>query len=233
MQEHIYTVVGRYKGKIDAWDVVNEAFNEDGSYRESRWYQIIGEDYIAKAFQFAREADSEAHLYYNDYNMENTAKRDGITKAIKNMLNAGIPITGIGSQSHYKLTNMPSINDIEKSIEELSLLGIDIMITELDINVLPEIRGENGTLNMDTNIYMDGLPKNIEKELTNTYEELFELYLSQRDIIKRVTFWGISDHNSWLNYLPSERVNYPLLFDRQNNPKDAFFSILKLAESEQ
>ena len=232
MQEHIHTVVGRYKGKIDAWDVVNEAFNEDGSYRESRWYQIIGEDYIAKAFQYAREADSEAHLYYNDYNMENTAKRNGITKAIKNMLNAGIPITGIGSQSHYKLTNMPSINDIEKSIEELSLLGIDIMITELDINVLPEIRDDNGTLNSDTNIYIDGLPKNIEKELTNTYEELFELYLSQRDIIKRVTFWGISDHNSWLNYLPSERVNYPLLFDRQNNPKDAFFSILKLAESE-
>ncbi len=83
MQEHIYTIIGRYKGKIDAWDVVNEAFNQDGSYRESRWYQIIGEDYIAKAFQFAREADSEAHLYYNDYNMENTAKRDGITKAIK------------------------------------------------------------------------------------------------------------------------------------------------------
>jgi endo-1,4-beta-xylanase len=127
---------------------------------------------------------------------------------------------------------MPSINDIEKSIEELSLLGIDIMITELDINVLPEIRDYNGTLNSDTNIYIDGLPKNIEKELTNKYEELFELYLSQRDIIKRVTFWGISDHNSWLNYLPSERVNYPLLFDRQNNPKDAFFSILKLAESE-
>ena len=180
--------IGRYKGKIDAGDVVNEGFNEEGSDRESRWEQIIGEDYLAKAFQDAREADTEAHLYYNDYNMENTAKRNGITKAIKNMLNAGIPITGIGSQSHYKLTNMPSINDIEKSIEELSLLGIDIMITELDINVLPVIRDDNGTLNLDTNIYIDGLPKDIEKELTNTYEELFELYLSQRDIIKRMSF---------------------------------------------
>tara|TARA_Y200000002_G_scaffold54968_1_gene40333 strand:- start:36595 stop:37764 length:1170 start_codon:yes stop_codon:yes gene_type:complete len=232
MQNHIHTVVGRYRGRIDAWDVVNEAFNQDGSYRESKWYQIIGEDYLAKAFQYAREADEKVELYYNDYSMENSVKRNGIIKAIKNLLVKGIPITGIGSQSHYKLSNMPSVYDIEKSIKDLSLLGIDIMITELDINVLPEIRNKDGSLNSETDIYKDGLPENIEKKLTDTYVELFQVYLNHKDLIKRVTFWGVSDHSSWLNYLPVERINYPLLFDRQNNPKDAFFSILRLAENE-
>lgn len=230
MRDHIHTIVGRYKGKIHGWDVVNEAFNEDGSYRESRWYEIIGKDFLPKAFEYAHEADPDAELYYNDYRLENPEKRAGIVKFIKEMLEAGVPITGVGSQSHFSLTYFPDYDQIEKSITDFADIGVDVMITELDLNVLPspnwgEYEGEN------TDIYQDGLPEEIEKEFTRRHKELFELYLKHSDVIERVTFWGVADGGSWLNYLPMERVNYPLLFDRDNKPKPAFDALMELANS--
>lgn len=230
MRDHIHTIVGRYKGKIHGWDVVNEAFNEDGSYRETRWYEIIGEGYLPKAFEFAHEADPEAELYYNDFRMENPKKRAEVVKFIKEMLEKGVPITGVGSQSHFSLTQFPEYDQIEKSITDFADLGVDVMITELDLNVLPNAR-VNGELSAESDIYQDGLPDDVEEEFTKRHKELFELYLKHSDKIKRVTFWGVADGSSWLNYLPIERVNYPLLFDRDNKPKPAFYTLVELAET--
>src|SRR5690554_1987230 len=230
MEDHIKTVVGRYKGKIQAWDVVNEAFNMDGSFRESKWYQIIGDDFIAKAFEFAHEADPKAELYYNDYALENSTKRKAIIQFAQTLLDQNIPITGIGSQSHLSLSNMPEPEETEQMILDFSELDLTFMITELDINVLPTARND-GNLRRDTDIYANGLPQEIDKKLADAYAGLFNIYLKHSDKIERVTLWGISDSGSWLNYLPMERVNYPLLFDRNNEAKTAFHAIIQAAEN--
>ncbi|MAL17860.1 MAG: 1,4-beta-xylanase [Balneola sp.] len=231
MKDHIQTIVGRYKGKVYGWDVVNEAFNEDGSFRESRWFEIIGEDFISKAFEYAHEADPDAQLYYNDYNMENPEKRAGIIKHLQKMLDEGVPVTGVGSQSHYSLRNFPEFSEIEQSIIDLSSLGVDVMITELDLNVLPSAWSEDGPTKEGTDIYQDGLPEEVEEEFTKVHKDLFELYLKHSDVLTRVTFWGVSDNGTWLNYLPTERVNYSLLFDRDNQPKPAFHALIDVANN--
>ncbi len=231
MRDHIHTIVGRYKGRIDGWDVINEAFNDDGTLRESKWQQIIGDDFLAKAFEFAREADPDVELYYNDYSMENPEKRAGIIKAVREMLDAGVPITGIGSQSHLSLNNMPDMEETDQMITDLSGLGIDVMITELDINVLPGFRNEDGSFNWNTNAYTEALPDSVQEELTKAYTDLFSVYMDHKDVIKRVTLWGVSDAGSWLNYLPFERVNYPLLFGYDNEPKPAFDALIELGKN--
>jgi endo-1,4-beta-xylanase len=230
MRDHIHTVVGRYRGRIHGWDVVNEAVNLDGTMRESLWYQIIGDDYITKAFKFAREADSDVDLYYNDFLLEIPSKRAGVIRLVRNLLENGAPVNGIGSQSHFHLLEFPESEDIENSIIELSELGIDVMITELDISVLPRVPA--GTeLTEQINPYIDGLPDSVQEELAERYREIFEIYLKHRDRISRVTFWNVTDADSRLNYLPVEgRVNHPLLFDREYKPKRAFYSVISTAK---
>lgn len=230
MRDHIDKVVGRYKGRVDSWDVVNEALNEDGSYRESKWYQIIGEDYLIKAFQYAHEADPEAELYYNDYSMENPEKRDGAVRLVKLLQENDAPISAFGSQSHLSLNRFPDLEQVEKSITDFKDLGIDVMITELDINVLPSGRDEEGNLREGTDIYPDALPEDVQRELAERYGQLFEIYIEQRDLLSRVTLWGFADADSWLNYLPMERLNHPLLFDRNLEPKPAFDAIVEAAK---
>lgn len=231
MRDHIHTIVGRYKGKIYGYDVVNEAFNSDGTFRDSKWYQIIGEDFIQKAFEYAHEADPEARLYYNDYQMENPEKRAGIHKHLENLIAAGTPIHGVGSQSHFSINNMPDYDQIEKSITEFADLGIDVMITELDLNALPASVYDFDVNEDERDIYKDGLPTEVQQKLTEIYSDLFKIYLKHSDLLTRVTFWGVSDEGSWLNYLPFEQTNYPLLFDRENNPKPAFHALIKLVNS--
>ena len=136
MHEHIRTVVGRYKGRISGWDVVNEAINDDGTMRDSPWLKIIGPDYIAKAFQFAHEADPRAELYYNDYSLENQAKRDGALKLMRTLKTAGVPITGIGLQGHLHL-DTPDAKTEAATIEAFAALGLKVNISELDVDVLP------------------------------------------------------------------------------------------------
>lgn len=230
MRDHIHTVVGRYKGRIHAWDVVNEAVNLDGTLRESLWYQIIGEDYIAKAFEFAHEADPNALLYYNDFLLEVPSKREGVIRLIRNLLANDVPIHGVGSQSHFHLTEFPDLTEVEESITDLAALGIDVMVTELDIDVLPRVP-RDAELSVDINPYGDGLPNHVQEELARRYRELFEIYFRHRDKISRVTFWNVTDGDSWLNYLPVEgRVNHPLLFDRNYNPKPAFYEVISIPE---
>ena len=136
MHDHIQTVVGRYKGRIQSWDVVNEALNEDGTLRQSPWLKIIGEDYIEKAFQYAHEADPQAQLTYNDYSLENEAKRNGAIALVKKLQAEGVPVTSVGLQGHDGL-QWPSAETEDATISAFAKLGVKVVISELDIDVLP------------------------------------------------------------------------------------------------
>jgi endo-1,4-beta-xylanase len=235
MRDHIRTVVGRYKGRIKGWDVVNEAVNADGTMRQSKWLKIIGEDYIAKAFQYAHEADPQAELYYNDYSLENPPKRNGAVQLIKKLKAQGVPISGVGLQGHNNLT-WPSMQEQEATITAFAELGIRVNITELDINVLPFVSEEEGPtikltdeLQPKLNPYTSGLPKSVNEEQAMRFAELFKVYLKHRDVIDRITFWGVTDGDSWLNNFPVRgRTNYPLLFDREGRPKLGFEAIVSV-----
>ena len=235
MKEHITAVVGRYKGRIKGWDVVNEALNEDGTLRDSPWKRIIGDDYLVKAFQFAHEADPAAELYYNDYNLDYPAKRDGAVRLVRTLQAAGVPIHAVGTQEHLKLTT-PSIAQVDSSIRMLSAAGVKVNVTELDIDMLPPAT-RNATADVSVRAgaapsldpYKSGLPDSMQVALARRYEELFRVYLDHRDVIDRVTFWGVADHDSWLNGWPVRgRTNYPLLFDRSNKPKLAYQRVMAL-----
>jgi endo-1,4-beta-xylanase len=234
MREHIQTVVGRYKGRINGWDVVNEALNDDGTLRQTSWLKIIGEDYIAKAFQFAHEADPKAELQYNDYSLENEAKRNGAVELLGRLKAQGVPVTGVGLQGHYKI-DWPSVDQEDATIAAFARLGVKVMITELDVDVLPpamQYRGADISLNVELqpklNPYANGLPDSVQQTLANRYADLFGVFLKHRAALTRVTFWGVTDASSWLNNWPVRgRTNYPLLFDRDGRPKPAFDAVIK------
>jgi len=236
MHDHIRTVVGRYKGRINSWDVVNEALEEDGSLRQTPWLKIIGEDYIAKAFEFAHEADPSAQLNYNEYNLPNPAKREGALKLIKKLRAEGVPVNGIGLQEHDHL-DWPSVEQLDATITEFGKLGVKVMITELDIDVLPKASSSQTadvSLNIEDeaklNPYAQGLPDSVQQALASRYADLFSLFLRHRDAITRVTFWGVTDAGSWLNNWPVRgRTSYPLLFDRTAQPKPAFHAVIETA----
>ena len=235
MRDHIFTVVGRYKGRINSWDVVNEALNEDGTLRQSKWMQIIGEDYIAKAFQYAHEADPQAQLNYNDYSLENEAKRNGAIALIKKLQAQGIPVAVVGIQGHDSLS-WPSAALEDATIEAFAKLGVKVAITELDIDVLPPIAPGSAEVSLRVkadpklNPYVDGLPDAVQKALAVQYTSLFGVYLKHRAVVSRVTLWGVTDGDSWRNNWPVVgRTSYPLLFDRTGEPKPAFDAIIRQA----
>lgn len=219
MESHIETIMGRYKGKVNGWDVVNEAFTDDGAYRASKWYTTAGKDFIKRAFIKAAEVDPEAELYYNDYNMWKPEKIDAVLELVKELRQEGIKIDGVGMQGHYGL-KYPTIAQIEKSINKISALGLKVMITELDIDVLPNPSGRQGA-DIDDNFeyelqydpYRDGIPENVRRQLAQRYEELFDLFKKHKETVSRVTFWGVRDSDSWLNNWPIRgRKAYPLMF---------------------
>ena len=238
MRNHIHTIVGRYKGRINGWDVVNEALNEDGTMRNSLWYQIIGEDFVAKAFEFANEADPEAELYYNDFNMHQPDKADGAVRLVKSIQDQGIRVTGIGMQGHWGL-DYPSPEQLEASIEKFGALGI-VAVTELDMDVLPSASGYQGAdvsrreeLRDELNPYKEGLPDSVSALQNKQYKMFFETFLKHSDVVNRVTMWGVTDGDSWKNGWPVPgRTNYPLLFDREGNPKSVVSTITDLVKPE-
>jgi endo-1,4-beta-xylanase len=237
LHDHITTILTRYKGRINGYDVVNEALNDDGSMRKSKWYEIIGEDYIEKAFEFARAADPDAELYYNDYNIENPVKRTGVIRIIKNLQNKGIKITGIGIQGHWHL-DVPKLADIDSGIMQISQLGIKVIISELDINVLPRpaylSSGEISitfAMQKEMNPYRNGLPDSMQQKLANRYIDLFKIFNKYKGVINRVTLWGITDNTSWLNNWPIDGcTNYPLLFDRNYQAKPVVNELIKMGK---
>ena len=236
MSNHIRTVVGRYKGRIKGWDVVNEAIAEDGSLRQTPWMKIIGEDYIEKAYEFAHAADPEADLYYNDFSLENEAKRNGAIALIKDLQKKGIKVSGVGLQGHYRLAD-PGLKDVDETISAMSNLGLKVMITEMDVNVLPLPKqasvaevSQRFAARPDLNPYANGLPDAMQQELARRYAGLFSIFLKHRGQVSRVTFWGVADGDSWLNDWPVPgRKAYPLLFDRNHTPKPAFQAVIQAA----
>ena len=240
MSNHIFTVVGRYKGKIGGWDVVNEALDDDGTLRQSEWEKIIGPDYLIKAYQFAHKADPQAQLYYNDYSLENAPKREGAIVLIKKLQAAGIPIAGVGLQGHYKM-DWPTPAALDETIKAFSKLGVKVMITELDLDMLPPATNSqaaevsmNVALRAELNPYTHGLPAAVQQQLAKRYADLFAVFVKHRDVVSRVTFWGVTDADSWLNFWPIKgRMAYPLLFNRDDRPKPAFDAVLKTARSTQ
>lgn len=235
MKDHITTIVTRYKGRINGWDVVNEALNEDGSMRESKWYNIIGPDFVEKAFEYAHAADPDAELYYNDYNLYNAAKADGAVRLVKSIQEKGIHVTGIGMQGHYSINGNPKPEDVEASIIKFGELGV-VAVTELDIDVLPpafEYMGADismrAELRDELNPYTEGMPDSIKQAQIDSFVDYFNIYLKHSDKINRVTTWGVTDGDSWKNGWPvSGRTNYALLFDREGKEKEVAKELMKL-----
>lgn len=240
MKDHITTIVSKYKGRINSWDVVNEALNEDGTLRPSVFLKTLGEKYLVDAFKLAAKADPKVDLYYNDYNIEEPAKRAGAIALIKKIKAEGGKIDGVGIQGHWRL-HSPSIEEIEKSILEYSALGIKVAFTELDITVLPnpwDLKGADVNQNFEgsakMNPYPKTLPDSVQTKLAERYASIFKLFLKHKDKISRVTFWGVYDGQSWLNDWPIKgRTNYPLPFDKDLKHKQAYDSILKLNKTEE
>jgi endo-1,4-beta-xylanase len=238
MKTHISTLVGRYKGRVKGWDVVNEAIEDDGSWRKSKFYQILGEDYIRLAFQYAHEADPQAELYYNDYSMAHKGRRDAVVKMVNHLKQQGIRIDGIGMQGHMTM-DFPTVGEFEKSILAFAGTGAKVMITEMDITVLPspdKYKGADvGTkFGYDTklNPYVNGLPDSVATALHNRYADFFRLFLKHRDKISRITVWGVGDAHSWRNNWPVRgRTDYSLLFDRNLKPKPIVETIIKEANT--
>lgn len=237
MEQHINTVVGRYKGKIKYWDVVNEALENDGSLRKSPWLEIIGEDYVQKAFEFARKADPDAVLIYNDYSLPSPEKRDGVVELVGKLKEKGVRVDAIGMQAHYHL-DYPEIEELEASILAFSGLGCKVHISEMDINMLPWPANDieaDVSMNFEYKNYLnpwpEQLPDSMQTVLADRYVQFFQVFNRNKDKIDRVTFWGIQDGGSWLNSWPIPgRTNYPLLIDRAYEPKKAYYSVMELVE---
>lgn len=236
MRQHILTIVGRYKGRIKGWDVVNEAFEDNGSYRNSKFYKILGKDFVKYAFQFAHEADPDAELYYNDYNVETPAKCEAIVKLVKELREAGCRIDAVGSQAHMHM-DTPSIEAMETSFKELKTAGVKILITEWDISILPNpYSGANISMNFkyspEMDPYREGVPDSIQQKWNKRLLDMFGLFLKYNDVIDRVTVWGLNDAVSWLNNFPIRgRIDYPVLFDRNNHPKYIVAEMIKMANN--
>ena len=236
MHDHIRKVVGRYQGRINGWDVVNEALNDDGTLRQSPWMKIIGEDYVEKAFQFAHQADPQAELYYNDYSLENPAKRNGAIELVRKLKAKGVPITAVGTQGHFHI-DWPTVEQVDATIDQFGKLGVKVMVTELDIDVLPPATpSQTADVSLKVaadpklNPYPDALPAPLQQQLSKRYADLFATYAKHCGLLTRVTFWGVTDKDSWKNDWPVKgRTNYPLLFDRQAHPKPAFRAVIAVA----
>lgn len=232
MKAYIDSVVGRYRGKIAMWDVVNEALGDGKGYlRESGWTRACGEEFIAKAFEYAHAADPEALLIYNDYNNELDGKRDQMLKLLADLRARRAPVHAIGLQGHYEIDRVP-YEALEKTLVALRAAGVKAVVSELDIDVIPRGRwwADGGKYRDElakVNPYADGCPPEILARQAEQYAKLFALFRRYPDVIIRVSFWNLHDGQSWLNGFPWKRVNHPLLFDRQGQPKPAYHSVLQ------
>jgi GH35 family endo-1,4-beta-xylanase len=225
LRDHIHTLVGHFRGKISGWDVVNEAINDgaaDGdseNLRPTRWLQIIGLDYLTQAFKFAREADPNVALHYNDYNIESGAKHQSSLLLLKRLISEGAPITTVGIQGHWSVTNMNAqkLEQIEQAIEDYKALKLKVAISELDLTMAGAGGGQRGAA-------VPATPEALAAQAA-AYARLFTLFAKHRDAVDRVTFWGLNDRRSW------RRGQNPLVFDADNQPKPALQAIVDAAKS--
>lgn len=235
LRAHIAAVAGHFAGKVKSWDVVNEAIDDGEAYlRRSDWLTCVGDDFVAEAFLAAREADPGAELYYNDYNIERLPKRDKALRLVRDLKRRGASIHGIGIQGHWQFDRIP-FADIEEAVIAFHAEGLQVMITELDIDMVTRNRDELDVASEGggwRDPYAGGLPADVQRRLADQYAQLFELFVRHRDKIARVAFWGLHDGRSWLNGWPFKRTNHPLLWDRWLAPKPALAAVLRLAAAE-
>lgn len=221
MKTHIQTIVSRYKGKVQSWDVLNEIIEpNDGradGLRESKWLEIIGEDYIEHALRFAHEADPEAKLYINDYNTHEFRKREALLNLVTRLLGEDVPLHGVGHQMHVNI-EYPSLNLIDQSLKVFAELGLDNQITEMDMSIY----------NNDSTKY-DEVPERLLTLQAKRYQDMFNIFLKYRDHISSVTFWGLTDDQSWLRTFPVKRNNWPLLFNEVRRTKPVYWALTELA----
>lgn len=235
---HVRTVAGRYRGRIQGWDVVNEAIVDraaaTGEYlRDTPALRAIGEDYVERAFELAQEADPDAELYYNDYNIELADKRERTLRLLDRLLASGVRLDGIGIQGHWQLDKVP-FDQIRSAIAAYRGLGLKVMITELDLDVVdrPDAGADpaaHRAYSLQEDVYREGCPAQVLQRQAEQYARLFEIFTELAGAVSRVTFWGLHDGGSWLNYWPGKRTNHPLLFDRAGEPKPAFTRVLETA----
>jgi endo-1,4-beta-xylanase len=235
LKKYIDCVMGRYRGRIKAWNVVNEAISDkDGEYlKDTPALKAIGEDYVEQAFRFAHAADPQAELYYNDYNIERSPKLEKTIRLVRSLQAKGVRIDAVGVQGHW-LIGWPATDMIEKGIDTLAATGVKVMVTELDVDPLP--RKVNGVdvaeMKEKPNPYVHGLPPDMQDKLAKRYADLVRAIV-RHPAVTTITFWGTHDGRSWLNDFPVKgRTNHPLLFDRQYKPKpalDAVINALKAA----
>jgi endo-1,4-beta-xylanase len=225
LRDHIFTVVNRYKGKIYAWDVVNEAISDNPNefLRNSPWYKICGDDFIIKAFEYAHEADPNALLFYNDYNTERPEKRERIYKLLKQLVDAKVPIHGVGLQAHWSIYE-PTEQELRDAVEKYSSLGLQIHFTEVDMSIYPWEKERRQKKATD----IDKLTPELEQKQIDQYKMVFKVFREYKDKITSVTFWNVSDRYTWLDTYPVPgRKNYPLLFDTNLKPKKVFWEVVK------
>lgn len=231
MRRHIETVVGRYRGRIAVWDVVNEALDDGKEFlRPSGWSKACGEEFITKAFEYAHAADPNAVLIYNDYNNELPGKREKQIRLLRSLREKNVPVHAVGLQGHYEIDRVP-FKDIEDTLVAMQKLGVKVVVSELDIDVIPRSKwwAENGKYRGELarlDPYRDGCPPDVLKRQAEQYARLFEIFRRHADTIARVSFWDLHDGQSWLNDFPWKRVNHPLLFDRAGKPKPAFSAVM-------
>ncbi len=239
MREHIYTIVSHFRGRVDAWDVVNEAFEDDGTPRQSLFHQILGTDYIPLAFQYAHEADPAAQLFYNDFSMNKAAKVEGVCRFFRPLIEQGLPVTAIGMQGHMILEDNVDnsvIRQYEHSIETIAATGVPTFFSELDLSVLPNPYGFSGANISDKFAYrpeMDPYTKGLSKEQNAKMEQFwidfYKMLIPHHKDILRVNFWCLNDANSWRNDFPIKgRTDYATLFDRQSRPKPVVQKLIDL-----
>jgi endo-1,4-beta-xylanase len=225
LKEHIQTVAGRYKGRVYAWDVVNEAISDNPSetYTRTPFYEIIGEEYIELAFRWAHEADPNALLFYNDYRETDPVKRRKIIKLVTDLKNKGVPIHGVGLQGHWSIHD-PSADVLEATLRDYAATGLLLHITELDVSVWSDEMQRREK----SDVYeKDAFTEEMDRLQQEQYTMVFEKFRKYADAIDAVIFWCLSDGHSWLNNWPVRgRKDHPLLFDRQLNPKSSFWRVV-------
>lgn len=236
LDQHMAALSERIGDRVAYWDVVNEAFNDDGTLRNTPWRNVIGEDYLAEVFALADQHFPNSKLIYNDFSMTRNGRRDGVVRMIQDFKSRGVRIDGVGMQGHFQL-NGPDVRQIRAAIEAYAAEGVEVLITEMDVDVLPAAQENQGAdlsvnaeLSERLNPYAECLPTQIDRQVAERWGELFELFVEQRDNLSSVTLWGVSDGHSWLNNWPVRgRTNYALLFDRELRPKRALQRVIEVA----
>lgn len=238
MKSHITTILEHFKGRVDAWDVCNECFEDDGSFRNSLFYQILGEEFIPLAFQYAHEADSTVELYYNDFSMNKPIKIEAVCNYFKPLIENGLPVTAIGMQGHIILEDGAEniINQYDHSLKCIEALGVKAAFSELDLSILPNPFGFSGANISDKfayrpemDPYREGLTEEKQAEFDNFWIGFYKMLITHRETISRVNFWCLNDANSWRNDFPIKgRMDYATLFDRECKPKPVIGKLINL-----